>query len=327
MQRFALAEIAAGCLIGKLPSGLAVTIAVRDMSGAAIAITSAVCTEQGTTGLYRWALSNITVPPVAFAEYTYVMTSANNDTYEDACIISGYPDVIDGKIGTPIALDGGLATLSGNMTKLADDNNGADYDAATDSLHEVSIKVGVAAASAVAVDGRLPSDPADESDVEAAITASQGVITTAISTSESNIRGADGDDLKDISDQIDGVAIDAAASAASSAAAAASAAAVDGRLPLDPADESNVLGAIAGVSGQINAVPGDVWDEPVAPHNIADTFGQRTEDAYQWDFGEWQIVGDQIIYRDKAGVEIGRCDLFDQAGNPTMVNIFRRVPI
>jgi hypothetical protein len=95
MQRFALAEIAAGSLIGKLPSGLAVTIAVRDMSGAAIALTSAVCTEQGTTGMYRWALTNITVPPIAFAEYTYVMTSANNDTYEDVVVISGYPDVIN----------------------------------------------------------------------------------------------------------------------------------------------------------------------------------------------------------------------------------------
>jgi len=247
---------------------------------------------------------------------------------EDGSSFTAIPDMAkESTLGTPANIDGGGATVADNLKKLADDNGGADYDATTDSLHEMSIKVGVAAASAAAVDGRLPLDPADESDVEAAITASQGVITTAISTSESNIRGADGDDLKDISDQIDGVAIDAAASAASSAAAAASAAAVDGRLPLDPADESNVLGAIAGVSGQINAVPGDVWDEPVAPHNIADTFGQRTEDAYQWDFGEWQIVGDQIIYRDKAGVEIGRCDLFDQAGNPTMVNIFRRVPI
>jgi hypothetical protein len=40
------------------------------------------------------------------------------------------------KIGTPVALDGGAATLGGMLTKIADDNGGADYDAATDSLHE-----------------------------------------------------------------------------------------------------------------------------------------------------------------------------------------------
>lgn len=43
---------------------------------------------------------------------------------------------IQSKIGAPVALDGGLATLGGMITKLADDNGGLDYDATTDSLHE-----------------------------------------------------------------------------------------------------------------------------------------------------------------------------------------------
>jgi hypothetical protein len=49
-------------------------------------------------------------------------------------------------------------------------------------------------ADTAAIDARLPTDPADQSQVEAAITASEG-----------NIRGGDNDDLKDISDQIDGL--------------------------------------------------------------------------------------------------------------------------
>lgn len=37
-------------------------------------------------------------------------------------------------IGTPVALDGGSATIAGMLTKMADDNGGSDYDATTDSL-------------------------------------------------------------------------------------------------------------------------------------------------------------------------------------------------
>jgi hypothetical protein len=41
-------------------------------------------------------------------------------------------------ICTPIALDGGPADLSGMLTKLADDNGGADFDATTDSQTEIA---------------------------------------------------------------------------------------------------------------------------------------------------------------------------------------------
>ena len=138
MQRFIIAELATASLIGKLPSGLAVTITLRDMAGVAVATTSAVCTEQGTTGMYRWALSLLTAAPASFTEYTYVMTSANNDTYEDVVVISGYPDTLLTNIGTPANIDGGGASIAANLKKIADDNGGADFDAGTDSLHEIS---------------------------------------------------------------------------------------------------------------------------------------------------------------------------------------------
>lgn len=44
------------------------------------------------------------------------------------------PDVI----GTPVVLDGALATLAGMLTKMADDNGGADFDASTDSLQAIA---------------------------------------------------------------------------------------------------------------------------------------------------------------------------------------------
>lgn len=45
-------------------------------------------------------------------------------------------------IGTPVALDGGSADISGMLTKLADDNGGADFDAETDSLEKLGAAAG-----------------------------------------------------------------------------------------------------------------------------------------------------------------------------------------
>ena len=45
-------------------------------------------------------------------------------------------------IGTPANIDGGGATIADNLKKLADDNNGADFDATTDSLEVIAYRVG-----------------------------------------------------------------------------------------------------------------------------------------------------------------------------------------
>ena len=45
-------------------------------------------------------------------------------------------------IGTPIALDGGTATIAGMLTKFADDSSGSLYDATADSLHAIAGTVG-----------------------------------------------------------------------------------------------------------------------------------------------------------------------------------------
>lgn len=43
------------------------------------------------------------------------------------------------EVGVPVALDGGVATLAGMLTKIADNNGGGDFIAASDSLHEIGI--------------------------------------------------------------------------------------------------------------------------------------------------------------------------------------------
>ena len=47
-------------------------------------------------------------------------------------------DIDADEIGSPVALDGGTASLAGMLTKLADDNGGASYDAGTDSQRSIA---------------------------------------------------------------------------------------------------------------------------------------------------------------------------------------------
>jgi hypothetical protein len=63
-------------------------------------------------------------------------TIINNLATVDSIVDSILADTADmqPKIGTPVALDAGAATLAAMLVKMADDNNGADFDAGTDSL-------------------------------------------------------------------------------------------------------------------------------------------------------------------------------------------------
>jgi hypothetical protein len=91
----------------------------------------------------------------------------------------------------------------------------------------------------------------DKTETEAAITASQGVITGAIATSETAIRGADADDLKDLSDQVDGVVSDIAT-------------AVTDIKGLDDRDNTEIYNKIIAVVGGIEVVI-DVPEKLIRP--------------------------------------------------------------
>jgi hypothetical protein len=110
--------------------------------------------------------------------------------------VTGYPQVesifdiveniasdIYANVGVPVALDSGTPTIAGMLTKMADDNGGADFNAGTDSLHESTSAAPGAIADAVfdedktghtgslVTDGldktkNLPADPAAKSDVQ-----------------------------------------------------------------------------------------------------------------------------------------------------------------
>lgn len=57
-------------------------------------------------------------------------------------------DPFDDVIGTPVALDGGAATVGGMLTKMADDNSGLDFDAEVDSLERIAASITAAADAA-----------------------------------------------------------------------------------------------------------------------------------------------------------------------------------
>ena len=48
-----------------------------------------------------------------------------------------YAPALASNLGTPVSLDSGLRTIAGMLTKIADNNGGADFKSSTDSLHEL----------------------------------------------------------------------------------------------------------------------------------------------------------------------------------------------
>jgi len=95
------------------------------------------------TGDYR-----VTIPATAangFAvgnSYNVIATAIVNGVTAKARIGVFILDSVSGQdlaatLGTPVALDSGAATLAGMLTKMADNNGGADFNAGSDSLHSL----------------------------------------------------------------------------------------------------------------------------------------------------------------------------------------------
>lgn len=64
--------------------GDTVTIAVyKTGSSTPETLTSNVCSQIGTTGIYTWSYSNLTTPPSAFEQYTWIMTNLSSIKQRD----------------------------------------------------------------------------------------------------------------------------------------------------------------------------------------------------------------------------------------------------
>ena len=82
-------------LVGRLPTGNIVHIEVYDLSdSSAVTLTTNVCTEIGTTGLYKWPSSDLDAAPVGHKQYVYTMIAhTSNDRYDGKWIIND-PDIV-----------------------------------------------------------------------------------------------------------------------------------------------------------------------------------------------------------------------------------------
>lgn len=96
--------------------------------------------QRGIKQTGGWTAGRVVTVDTAFS-----FTPAVGDTV--ALLSVSYTDLspVTNLIGTPVALDGGSATIAGMLTKMADDNGGASFDAGTDSLEKLygSVVVGV----------------------------------------------------------------------------------------------------------------------------------------------------------------------------------------
>lgn len=147
-MRVTLTELATYRVSTKFRTGDAVSIVVYDITNASTPVlTSAACTEIGATGVFYWSFANLDAQPAGATEYLWTMTSNNSGDYTGEALYAGdYPDdVLDAidavskKIGTPVALDGAAASIAGMLTKMADDNGGADFDATRDSQNKIAV--------------------------------------------------------------------------------------------------------------------------------------------------------------------------------------------
>lgn len=76
-----------------------------------------------------------------------------------------------------------------------------------------------------------------------------------------------------------------------------------------------------------------VWDELLASHTTAGSAAKilvdmqdALETVKQVETGRWQIVNNQMLFYDTNGTVILTFDLLDESGNPTMRQVYERVP-
>lgn len=174
---------------GNPKTGLTPTIQIVNAATGTIVISAASMTEisaANAPGWYRYDFTTyddsvdytMTADGGSVLKPTDRYVYGGNDLGQVTEAIDNLNDIDGTDVQAAMTAQGYTTTRAIYLDELGPTNLPADIDAIL--------------ADTSAIDARLPSDPADQSDVEAAITAS-----------ETNIRGTDGDDLKTISDQID----------------------------------------------------------------------------------------------------------------------------
>lgn len=221
--------------------------------------------------------------------------SGTNQTAND---IGADANTIVTNIGTPVALDGGAATLGAMLTKMADDNGGADFDAADDSLERIANTAPLGTAM------RGTDNAALAANYTAPRAANLDNLDAAVSSRSSHTANDVRDAILDDAMRFSGADIDTAISTRSSHTAA------------DAADA--------------------VWDEVIAVAHVgAGSAGEAQKFTFDIEGGRWRILFNapnwqQVFYEDDNVTEVARFNLLDIAGNPAdpaMTPIAERVRV
>ena len=86
---FNLKDIQSAYAQALFTDGDTVTIAVyKNGSSTPESLTSNVCAQKGTTGIFEWSYSNLTTPPTIFQQYTWIMTNQSSDQQRDVDSVS-----------------------------------------------------------------------------------------------------------------------------------------------------------------------------------------------------------------------------------------------
>lgn len=105
-----------------------------------------------TDGFYTFAFKYLGDPVLNYDATICIVGGKEVELYSDALISSRLasgsyvaPDntaigTINTNLGTPVAMDGGEATIAGNLKKLADDAGGTTFNAETDSQRAIAAK-------------------------------------------------------------------------------------------------------------------------------------------------------------------------------------------
>ena len=144
-------------------------------------------------------------------------------------------------------------------------------------------------------------------------------IDQSLSATELNIRGADSDTLKTLSDEIDVVPT------ASETSDAVWDEATSGHAIVGSTGEAQTN---AGAGGDPAAIADAVWDEARAGHTGAGSFGELMGLLRQINVGRWRIVSNQWIFYDTDGTTpLVTFDLKDSGGAATETNVYDRDPV
>jgi hypothetical protein len=84
---------------------------------------------------------------VALALLGDIMKVSSGTGANQISLTSGVAAASVAAVGTPVALDGGTATIAGMLTKLADDNGGATFDATASSQDKINTRLPAALTS------------------------------------------------------------------------------------------------------------------------------------------------------------------------------------